>query len=177
MAYASTTTVPVEKTRAEIEQLLVKHRATHFMSAWGEEDGKRRAVIAFEMHDRRLMFHLPLPDPNERAFTHAKMRGYAKRRTDAAAARAWEQACRSRWRGLLLTIKAKLESVEAGIETFEEAFLAQVVVSDGTRQTTMGKWAAPRIAAAYSGTPLPRLLPGAKDDAGDIVDAEEQRRG
>ncbi len=31
----------------------------------------------------------------------------------------------------MLSIKAKLESVASGIETFEEAFLADVIVDDG----------------------------------------------
>ena len=31
----------------------------------------------------------------------------------------------------MLCIKAKLESVASGIETFEEAFLAHVIVDDG----------------------------------------------
>ena len=38
---------------------------------------------------------------------------------------------RRRWRALLLVIKAKLESVESGIETFEEAFASQIVLANG----------------------------------------------
>ncbi len=36
-----------------------------------------------------------------------------------------------RGRALLLVIKAKLESVESGIETLEQAFLAHVVMANG----------------------------------------------
>lgn len=39
----------------------------------------------------------------------------------------WEQACRQAWRALALVIKAKLEAVDAGIVTFEEEFMAQIV--------------------------------------------------
>ena len=40
----------------------------------------------------------------------------------------YERAERQRWRALLLVLKAKLESVESNIETFENAFLAQIVM-------------------------------------------------
>ena len=38
---------------------------------------------------------------------------------------------RQRARALLLVIKAKLESIDSGVETFEQAFLANIVMSDG----------------------------------------------
>lgn len=38
---------------------------------------------------------------------------------------------RQRGRALLLVIKAKLESIESGVETFEQAFLANVVLANG----------------------------------------------
>jgi hypothetical protein len=44
---------------------------------------------------------------------------------------AWEQACRSRWRALLLCIKAKLEACAVGITTFDSEFLAHIVTGDG----------------------------------------------
>ena len=69
-----------------------------------------------------------MPRKTERRFTHHS-RGA---RTPDAALKEWEQAVRQRWRALALVIKAKLESVESGIETTEQAFLANVVVmADG----------------------------------------------
>jgi hypothetical protein len=64
---------------------------------------------------------------------------------------------RRRWRCLLLSIKAKLETVANGILTFDEEFLANIVVP-GTGET-VGTWAAPKIAAAYeSGAHMPPML-------------------
>jgi hypothetical protein len=37
----------------------------------------------------------------------------------------------ARWRALVLAIKAKLESVQSKIETFEQAFYAHVVLPNG----------------------------------------------
>jgi hypothetical protein len=66
---------------------------------------------------------------------------------------------RRRWRCLLLNVKAKFEAVENQIVTFEEEFLAHIVVP-GTGET-VGAWAAPRIAEAYErGAHMPPLLGG-----------------
>jgi hypothetical protein len=57
---------------------------------------------------------------------------------------------------LFLCIKAKLESVESGIETFEEAFLAHVLTPNGTVYDQVH----PRLAEiAKTGQMVP-LLPG-----------------
>lgn len=128
MTYADRTKVSVNQTKAEIGAMLTKYRATS--TAVFEEE--TRAAIAFQMNNRRVLFHLPL----------------AKDDT--------EQARRTRWRGLLLCIKAKLESVEAGIESFEDAFLAHVMMPDGS---TVGEHTRPRIAAAYDTGTMQPLLP------------------
>lgn len=73
--------------------------------------------------------------------------------------KAWEQACRQRWRALALAIKAKLEAVEAGITTFEDEFMAHIVLPDGS---TFGSWARPQIAKVYELNAMPALLPGAE---------------
>ena len=154
MAYAETTSVSVEKSEAAIKALLRKQGARSFAS--GEEPG--RATIVFEMQDRRIAFHLPLPDRNEKRFVFD---GRGTRRTADKRDAAWEQACRSRWRGLFLCIKAKLESVESGIESFEEAFLPQIMLPNGS---TVGESARPAIAEAYrTDTMPPLLLPPRKD--------------
>jgi hypothetical protein len=64
---------------------------------------------------------------------------------------------RQLWRALLLVIKAKFEIVESGIETFDEAFLSNIVMSDGA---TVGEWATLQIATMYQQGEMPPLLPG-----------------
>ena len=71
----------------------------------------------------------------------------------------WEQACRQRWRALALVIKAKLEAVESGITTFEDEFLAHIVMPDGQTVATHIK---PRIAEAYEGGRMLALMPPSK---------------
>lgn len=137
--FAEGTAVPVSRTRDEIESTLKRFGADRF--AYFSEAGK--AVIVFEARDRRLRFSLPLPEtlPNKRNV---------------------EQAHRERWRALLLAIKAKLSSVETGIESFESAFLANIVLPDGQ---TVGDHSLPRVAALYKGEPMQPLLPAPKRGA------------
>lgn len=155
MAYAESTSVTVGKTESEIKTMLRRHGAAGMAFF---EDGER-VQIAFEMQSRRIIFRLPLPDRDDDKFRLTPSK--TKQRDEDGAYRAWEQACRARWRGLYLCIRAKLESVESGIETFEQAFLAHVMMPDGS---TVGEHTQPRIAAAYEGGAMQPLLPGPSDD-------------
>lgn len=147
--YASQTEVTSDRSRAEIERTLARYGATQFMYGW--ETG--RAVIGFAMNDRLVRFVLPMPDRSDRRFTQTPT---GKPRAATAAESAWEQACRQRWRALALVVKAKLEAVESGITEFEDEFLAQIVLPDGS---TAGGWLRPQIASAYESGAMPTMLP------------------
>jgi hypothetical protein len=141
--YAQRTSVPVERSRNEIEHILQRYGASQFMYGWD----RTGAVIAFivetgpDQH-RQVRFHLPLPSRDERRFTHHS-RGL---RTATAAEAEWEQSCRQRWRALALVVKAKLEAVESGIATFEDEFLSYIMLPDGG---TVGDLLGPQLEAAY----------------------------
>src|SRR5690606_13034794 len=112
------------------------------------------SVIAFEMRERRVMFRLTMPDPASREI---RFTATGKSWTPAQQQSAYEQLERPRWRALTLVVKAKLESVEPGIETFEEAFLPHIVLPNGQ---TYGQFAVPQIAWAYERQEMPPMLPG-----------------
>lgn len=144
MPFAERTSVPVSKTRAEIEQLLAKSKASMYIVGTDHEKGEAR--VQFKAHERIIRFVMRLPDPK-------KMSG----------ARV-EQEERRVWRALLLVIKAKLESVASGIETFDSAFLAQIVMpNDATVMSTM----APFLVEAYKGGKMPKGLTAI---AGEVVE-------
>lgn len=149
--YAENTTVSSERSRGEIEHLLQKYGAGKFGYLWEHES----AVIVFEMKTRRVKFVLPLPAKDDPAFFRTPT-GRTKRNPNGSL-EAWEQACRSRWRALTLCIKAKLESVESGIETFEEAFLPHIVLPNGK---SVGDWIVPQFDEIYSKRKMPPLLMG-----------------
>src|SRR5947209_6299556 len=105
--YAEGTTVDADRSRVDIETTLRKQRAKRFISAW-DVDGLV-AIIQFELSGRRMKFSIPLPDPQAKEFVETPTGQWL--RTENQAREAYEKEVRRRWRALLLTIKAKLESV------------------------------------------------------------------
>lgn len=148
MGYAIETEVPIEKSKAEIERMIVKHGADRFMAG----SDATTAFIAFQIKGKMVKFGLPLPDRKDKRFWFTPHR--ANRRTDQQAYDAWEQACRSSYRALCLCIKAKLEAVEQKITTFEAEFLAHFVLPDGR---TFGDYAIPKLNEACEAGQLPQL--------------------
>lgn len=147
-AYAADTDVSPERSRAEIEATVQRYGATAFLSAW-EQD---RQIIMFEAHGRRVQFILPLPQRREFELKADRTK-YSTEQGDLA----YQKAIRQRWRALALVIKAKLEAVASGIVTFDDEFLAHMVLPDGR---TLGEKLGPRLAEITSTGRLPPLLPG-----------------
>jgi len=147
--YAKNTDVSPDKTLMEIQATLKRYQASKF----GFIDEGDKIGVAFEMSGRRVRFVLPLPKPGD-PVTRNKGGGPQGNR-GAYNANLYEQAVRQCWRALLLCIKAKLESVEARIETFDEAFMAQLILPSGE---TMAQWAIPQLAKAFESGKMPPLL-------------------
>lgn len=152
--YAKGTKASISKTDDEIKKALRKYGAENFLI--GEASG--RAQVLFEMNGKRIIMRMPLPARNDKRFVKTSGRGLA--RSESAALALWEQEGREKWRALLLCIKAKLESVSSGVETFEQAFLAHMLLPSGE---TVSEWAErPDNKAALEGGRMPPLL-GAPD--------------
>ncbi len=145
MAYATDTTVSVEKSRRELESILSRYGATKF----GYMSDESRAIIAFQAHGKYVKFVLPLPLIEDFAKD-----GRGAKRGMAVRVKAREKACRSRWRALCLCVKAKLEAVECGIASFETEFLAHFVMPGGK---TFGEIAIPQIEEATRSGKMPQL--------------------
>jgi hypothetical protein len=151
--YAEKTEVPADRSRNEIERTLTRYGAQEFHYGW--RDGGKLATIGFRANGKLIRFELPLPDPNDPEFVTTSQ---GRPRSTTAARAAWEQASRQRWRALALAVKAKLEAVAAGIATFEEEFLAYILMPDGQ---SVGDHAIPALLAAYETGKMQRLLPAA----------------
>lgn len=153
--FASETKVSVEQSRAEIESTVRKYGADGFLSGWADD----KAMVQFRAHGRYVKFIMQLPRPDDTAFTSYERGGLSVQRVPDQAYKLYEQACRQRWRALLLLVKAKLEAVESGIVTFEEEFLAHVIMPDGR---TVYEMARAPIAIAYDTGKVQSLLEGPK---------------
>ena len=66
MAYAENTSVPVDRSKAEIERILQRYGADQFISGWD----CNRAMIGFRMNGRQIRFIVELPDKGGKEFTH-----------------------------------------------------------------------------------------------------------
>lgn len=90
MRYAENTSVGAGKSRTEIERTLQRYGATGFLYGWNHD----RAVIGFHMRNRQIKFVLQMPDRQDEAFWTTP--GRRRRRKEAQALAAWEQATRHR---------------------------------------------------------------------------------
>jgi len=162
MAYATTTQVPVERSRAEIEQLLARHHCTKF--ATGIDHDAHHATVQFFAHNRHVKFEITLPDPRDPKYKQIKNR-YLQR-TQSGVDKLIAQDTRTRWRALLLVIKAKLEAIESGIATFEDEFLAHVLLPN---QETVAEYIGPMVAQMYE---TGRMPVGRRLAAGEVVDGD-----
>jgi hypothetical protein len=160
-AYAKGTSVSVERSKAELDTLLGKHGAAQRAIMHDERAGF--AAVVFVLRGRKYKIELPMPTPmSATPKTGAEPRGWSgwdePRRAQWARLQ-WEQACRERWRGLLLLVKAKLEIVRMGVSTFEREFLADLLLPDGqTAHQTIGTYMDRLLAEGFT---QPLALPPA----------------
>lgn len=151
MAYADNTSVPVERSRAEIERIVSSAGADAFSSGWRGDD----AAISFRLRDRYVRFTLTVPKIEDCRFDARDRYGNRMRQTDDGRRRKHDQERRRLWRCLLLVIKGKCEAVASGIVTFEQEFLPYIVLPDGR---TLAEAVVPAIDEAYRTGAMPTTL-------------------
>lgn len=147
--YAEGTTVPVERSRAELERILRKAGATGFVSAWDEDQGVARLIFRLE----GKMIRLEVWDPDPAAFTKTSN---GRRRKPADIEAAVEKELMRKWRAQVLLVKAKLEMIASGETSIEREFLADMLLPNGQ---TLGQEMIPRLAEAYETGKMSTSLP------------------
>ena len=134
MPYAQNTSVPVDRSRSEIERQLQRFGASGFGYGW---EGSQE-VVAFTYRGKQVRMTLPMPSPS--GYRSEEHRQRERRR---------------RWRSLAMVVKALLVAVDDGILSFEESFLGYFVMPDGQ---TLGQALIPRLEAAAREGKLPMLM-------------------
>jgi hypothetical protein len=142
--FAEGTSVPVERSRAEIEGLLKRHGAGAFFTAIDTDKGI--AQFGFRLEGRMFKIEVRTPDEKDapkaerelstsKAAIKARTRyqsDESRKRKDAERIQKWvEGEERRRWRAQLLLVKAKLEMIATGGTTAEREFLADMVLPGG----------------------------------------------
>lgn len=142
--YASGSEVPVQRSRAHLEQLLQAHGAEGFAYGWTAEHDR----VEFVWQGQRVRFTLPRPKKDRFTLTPSGLQ-----RSERQVQTAMDGEDRRRWRALLLVVRAKIEAVESGISIFEEEFLAFIVMPN---ERTVGEILVPQL---RDGTISRKLLP------------------
>ncbi|MGA1979480.1 MAG: hypothetical protein ABSG99_02790 [Sedimentisphaerales bacterium] len=136
--YAENTSVPIERSKVEIERTLIRYGAEEFFYG----TSSRGSGVGFKYKGRVIKMNIPMPD---RKKYPANQSGETK----------WMQAQRQLWRVLLLALKAKLELVDNGLTTFEDEFLAQTCLPGGG---TISQHLQPQIDKMVESGKMPDLL-------------------
>lgn len=148
MAYAEDTKVPFARSIADVMAIIEKAGADQI----GQMQSKDGFAVQFTLADRMVRFRVPFETLDDMPTKDGRGSKLPPAKREAKL----EQSKRQRGRALFLVIKAKMESLESGIETFEQAFLAHVVMADGK---TVYERISEGIALEYqSGQPSTALL-------------------
>lgn len=133
--YAKNTTVPVSRTKVQVQELLVNYGIEEFFFG----TSPRGDGIGFKYEGRVYKHNVPMPDPNDYRYDTQ-----------------YKQAVRQRWRIFYMSLKMKLEEVQAGGMTFEDQFLAMMALPDGS---TVADWIRlPANAEFLQKAEMPKLL-------------------
>lgn len=131
--YAQDTKVQVGASQDELRTLLRKAGAGGISLT--DDPETKRIVVVFKIEGRFIKLRASTERPSRRC--------------------APEQLEREAWRSLVLRVKAKLDVIAAGDSTFEEEFLANIMLPSGD---TVGDDVLPKIAHAYQSGTMPPLL-------------------
>lgn len=126
MAYAATTSVPIENSIVELRKIVERFKGSQFVYGISDE----QIVAGFTKDARQVRFYVKLTKD--------------------------KQKNRSLARALVLVIKAKLVAVDCGVSIFENEFMANIVLPDGS---LVSQQVRPAIANAYETGKMPPLLP------------------
>lgn len=127
-AYDSTAT-PVAKSQEDIRWILRKYGAdgVQFSEDWTAKKIMIRFLYTVKTIQYSVLFVVPIPDVDARTSNGWQRKGAQMEKLQA-------QAHRGIWRAVFWAIKSRMEAVEFGIETFQEAFMSHFEIP-GTSQT------------------------------------------
>ena len=146
--FAANTTVPVEKSQADVRKMLLAYGASGILLGFNEG----REVIAFVIDDLHIRFTFDTPRMEDYAVQKdGKPQGAIQSREAA------EKAHRTVWREMHLNIKAKLVMATSKYRTVFEEFHADIVLPDGQ---TFSEWSRPMLTRLLADRKMPPLLPG-----------------
>lgn len=136
-AYQSTNT-QVAKSQEDIRRILVKYGAdgVQFSEDWKEMVLHIRFLYTIGATQYRVIFKVPIPRAETTTAT-------GRKKTQNQRDILQRQYERGIWRAIFWAIKSRMESIEFGIETFQEAFLSHFEIPGSNQQ--IGEFLIPRL--------------------------------
>ena len=147
--YAEGTTVSTGRSLEEIERTIAAYGGLNIKI--GKDEG--RVIVAFVFQSVPILIEQRLPSSTDTQFKYTNRRQI---RTDAVRKVAYDQEIRRLYRVLLLRLKSRFESIEAG-ETVGQAFLPYILGANG--QTVESAFSHGAIQSFVGSGKLPPLLP------------------
>ena len=132
--YAKSTTVPIARSKQNIDELLVSYGIEESFSG----RSPRGDGIGWKHKSKVYKMSVPVPSKDDK--------------TD----KQYEQEMRQRWRILYMSMKMKFEEIDAGVISFEDQFLAQMSLPDGSTVADFMKL--PENLKRIERTEMPKLL-------------------
>ena len=132
--YAKNTTVPVARSKQKIEELLVSYGIEESFSG----RSPRGDGIGWKYQGKVYKMSVPIPSK------------------DGKTEKQHEQELRQRWRILFMSMKMKFEAIDAGVISFEDHFLAQMSLPDGSTVADFMKL--PENIGKLEKSKMPKLL-------------------
>jgi hypothetical protein len=128
-AYQQSST-PVAKSQEDIRRILSKYKAdgVQFSEDWTKMILMIRFLYTIGKVQYSVLFKVPIPK------AETKTPGRSQQRSPSQLQKIQEQYERGIWRAVFWAIKSRLESVEFGIETFQEAFLSHFEIPGSDKQ-------------------------------------------
>jgi hypothetical protein len=153
--FARNTRVSVDRSQAELQNILRRYGATQIAFDWGSaQDGSEGVLIGFAMNKRLIKMKIRFPSKNDVAISPA-----GRKRKPEALEREYVKAILQMWRALVLVVKAKLEAIAIGLTTIDDEFLGFIVLPSGQ---TIGEWAHRELEEIYKTGKVPALIEGMK---------------
>jgi len=136
MKYAKNTTVPVARSKQKLDELFESYGIEESFSG----RSPRGDGIGFKYQGKVYKMNVPTPSK------------------DGKTEKQYDQEMRQRWRILYMSTKMKFEEIDAGVKTFEDQFLAQMCLPDGS--TVADFMNLPKNKSLLEKSEMPKLLIG-----------------
>lgn len=122
--YAEGTSVPISRSREELERTLERFGAT--AQAWMRDDEIGNITLAFKRKGNGYKFSISLRTQEDERYTPTRLR-----RSDSVARDAADKENRRRFRSLANYVKALMDAADTGIIEAEEALMPYMILPTG----------------------------------------------